>query len=264
MVKPKVLTSQDIVKVLAIKHSKDVFIEQCKDGPTGLGLAQLDVWAMEKSWAHPRILGYEVKINRQDFLRDNKWHKYLEMCNELIFVCPSNLIQISEVSDDCGLMWVSKTGNMLWTKKKAKFRDIKTPDGVFRYILMCRARIIGESGSKESSTEFWNNWLKQKEQDLDIGHRVSRRLNEIISEKINKAEIENKKLKEKNDDYEEIKQLLVKLGYDPKDFWSYKVQRYIEDVDKMIPESLTYELANLQRSLKSFDEEIQKLKPKPS
>lgn len=68
------VTSFDIKQSLAKKHgNREFFITECKNGPTGTGLLQLDGVVIYKSWEHPRIVGYEIKISRSDFQRDNKF-----------------------------------------------------------------------------------------------------------------------------------------------------------------------------------------------
>lgn len=72
--KPRNYNSSAIVALLAARHVNDVFIPECKDGPTQSGShLRMDAWAMNKSWAHPCAIGYEVKVTRADFIGDNKW-----------------------------------------------------------------------------------------------------------------------------------------------------------------------------------------------
>ena len=58
------MKASDIIKLLEQRHSKDLFVPECKDGPTGShGMhVRLDAWVMPKSWANPALRGYEVKI----------------------------------------------------------------------------------------------------------------------------------------------------------------------------------------------------------
>lgn len=74
------LTSAAVVELLRAKHSGDVFVEECKNGPTHSagrgGMVRMDAWAMPRSWAHPAVSGYEVKISRSDFLGDDKWPRW--------------------------------------------------------------------------------------------------------------------------------------------------------------------------------------------
>ncbi|MCL6443133.1 MAG: hypothetical protein K6T83_06715 [Alicyclobacillus sp.] len=101
------VTESIVLHALAKRHAeKDVWFTHVKNGPTHYAnpgeLAILDGVAIAKSWAHPTIRGYEVKVDRGDFLRDNKWPKYLEMCHELSFVCPPGVIEPEEVADGVG------------------------------------------------------------------------------------------------------------------------------------------------------------------
>ena len=66
--------SRHIERALAKKHgNREFFITQCKTGATGEGMMQFDGLAIHKSWAHPCIIGYEIKVSRSDFLRDAKY-----------------------------------------------------------------------------------------------------------------------------------------------------------------------------------------------
>ena len=87
------ITANKIQSLLAVKHSKDIFVPECKDGPTHTAdHLRMDAWVMKRSWVRPLSIGYEIKISRQDFLNDQKWHSYLNYCNEFYFVCPAGLI----------------------------------------------------------------------------------------------------------------------------------------------------------------------------
>ena len=140
---PEISTS-DILDLLRYKHREDVFVSECKDGPTwsGKGHHRMDAWTMKRKWTHPLTIAYEIKKSRSDFLRDNKWSAYLPCCNQLFFVCPNGLIQPQEVDERCGLMWVSETGRTLLTKRIAPNRDLVISENVYRYILMCRTQIV--------------------------------------------------------------------------------------------------------------------------
>jgi len=64
------LSSDDLLRLIADRHAEDVFVPQCKDGPTqgyGPKLRVLDAWAMRKSWSQWSTVGYEIKVSRDDF-----------------------------------------------------------------------------------------------------------------------------------------------------------------------------------------------------
>ena len=69
-----------------------------------------------------------MKIDRSDFLKDDKFYGYLEFCNFFSFACPSGLIDPSEVEDGIGLLWVASTGSRLFTKRKPKRREVTIPE----------------------------------------------------------------------------------------------------------------------------------------
>jgi len=104
------MNAKDIIKLLAQKHARDLFVSECKNGSTWFteGGLRLDAWVMKRSWASPLTIGYEVKVSRQDFLSDSKWHGYLDYCNEFYFVCPPELIQPNELPPKRVLYWTSK------------------------------------------------------------------------------------------------------------------------------------------------------------
>lgn len=135
------MTASDIIDLLAEKHAPDLFVPECKIGPTWTGKPlRLDGWAMKKSWANPRYIGYEVKVSRSDFLADKKWRDYLPFCSEFSFVCPKGLIAPEEIPEGIGLIYASDKG--LTTKVVAKRVGIQFPESVAHYILMSRASIL--------------------------------------------------------------------------------------------------------------------------
>lgn len=79
--------AKNILRLLEAKHSKDLLIPECKDGPTQSVSEHLrmDAWVMNRSWAHPCYTAYEIKVTRSDFLNDRKWRGYLPYCNEFFF-----------------------------------------------------------------------------------------------------------------------------------------------------------------------------------
>ena len=104
------ITASQVLDLLASRHHKDVFVRECKGGPTwGGGSPRLDGWAMRKSWTHPCMWGYEVKVSRSDWLRDQKIAAYLPLCNVLYVVAPSGIVQPEELPDSVGLLVVNIT-----------------------------------------------------------------------------------------------------------------------------------------------------------
>lgn len=237
------ITANMLLDLLLIKHSGDLAVPECKTGPThyASALKKLDLWVMKKSWANPQTYGYEIKVSRNDFVRDNKWQNYLEFCSNFYFVAPPGIIEIGEVPADAGLLVSSKRGTRLYTKKKAPYRNIQVPDSIFRYILMWRAK-IGREHEKKSSKEYWTKWLEEKKADQELGHRVSRKVSQILSEKVDKAYAESHRVQKVNEKLQEIKDLILKLGFKPTEIyqWQFKerFEQRIKELNAGLPEEL--------------------------
>ncbi|KKL00924.1 hypothetical protein LCGC14_2627870 [marine sediment metagenome] len=256
-------TARDLITLLEQRHAGDVFVAECKDGPTHAGQhVRLDGWAMKRSWANPLVVGYEIKVSRSDFLNDNKWPAYLPMCNQLYFVCPTGLIQPPEVPGEVGLLWAAKTGTRLYTKAKAAHRDIEIPEPVWRYVLMCRAVITREHRVGQGQREFWEAWLKQKKLDREFGYRVSKALRERVNSKIVDVEIENKRLKKLVDQYDDIRQMLTSLGINPESEWECRednVLSRLERAREILPSGLLWDLDNLSKTASQVREKLAEL-----
>lgn len=223
-------SAQEILRLLAEKHAGDVFVPECKDGPTQSGPhLRLDAWVMPRSWSKPAITGYEIKRTRADFLRDTKWPRYLELCNQLYFVTPPGIASLEELPREVGLMEVAKTGTRLMTKRRAAYRDVQIPESVFRYVLMCRSQIVGEMKGENRSLEFWREWLARKRERQEVGHRVARRLRELYDENVTRVETESYRLRSQHERLEKAIEVLDQLGVRWKDGWGVE-----EDVRRKV------------------------------
>lgn len=71
------------------------------------------------------IRAFEIKVDRADFVRDDKWMFYSRFCSSLSIACPANLIRPEEVSKPFGLLWVAMNGNYpvcQWAKRPRNFQ----------------------------------------------------------------------------------------------------------------------------------------------
>ncbi len=250
------MTSRDIVTALASKHSEDVFVPECKDGPTlsrGGSHLRLDAWAMRRSWSGPTTYGYEIKVSRSDFVKDEKWHGYLDLCSQFYFVCPHGLIQPHELPAEPGLYWCSQEGCRLFLKKKAQHRaDVQVPETLFRYVLMSRARIIGEFNNNEPRTgEWWKKWLEQGAQDLHTGKLVGKKLRELVSRKIDEVSCENIRLKKELENVAAVVTQLKGLGFDLNAGYHsrYSIEDKVRRLRELIPADLRFSLEQLERQI---------------
>jgi hypothetical protein len=240
------ITAKDILVLLESRHSKDVWIPECKDGPTwgSDGMVRLDGWAMKKSWSNFCSYGYEIKVSRQDFLKDDKWQAYLGLCNEFYFVCPPKIIQPTELPPEAGLLWTSAKSTMLYTKKKAPRRQVDIPLELLIYIIMCRVKIVPSTlyyGEEKDRSEYWKNWLSKKREDQGIGHAASKRLRELIREQIEKIDYENRRLKSEIDDLRDVQEFCAELGFKKINRYTARtIKNTVSDAIKGIPDELRW------------------------
>lgn len=199
------------------RHAEDLCVEECKNGPTQAvhrgQLAVLDMWVMRKSWSNMSFIGYEIKISRSDFMRDDKWPKYLPMTNALYIVTPPKLLAPDEIPVDCGLL--EPRGGKLTTKKVAPYREIEVPISTLLYILMARSVVSYEKGQALTVEEqrlrridAWKEWLQRKEETRELGYQISKKLKRLVEK------LKNEKLaaNQERDKLEGIKRTLEKLG----------------------------------------------------
>jgi Fe2+ transport system protein FeoA len=234
------VTAHEIVALLAARHTGDVFVPECKDGPTvSAQHRRLDAWAMKRSWAHPKTSGYEVKVSRSDFLRDDKWRDYLPLCNELWFACPHGVIAPAEIPPEVGLLVASNTGSRLFIKKRAPFREIAPPVDLMIYVLMSRTRISANEFLRDRFERgaVWAEWLNDRKALKEIGYRVSTRVTKHVRE----LERANGHLAELIKNYEEIRARLVELGFNPEqEVCMWTINRKLEELREGLPREFSH------------------------
>lgn len=135
------MDASNLIDRLRFKHAQDVFVPECKDGPThGAKHRRLDAWVLLKTWSPPTCIGYEVKVSRGDWLGDRKWEGYRELVNLLYLVAPKGLVKPDELPEGVGLMEaVGKESSAgLRTVRKAVRREGFPPPELLYYVLMNR------------------------------------------------------------------------------------------------------------------------------
>ncbi len=255
------ITAHNILDLLATRHSEDVFVPECKSGPTWNGPhLRMDAWAMKRSWARPVVWGYEIKVSRADFLKDDKWPQYLPYCNEFYFVTVPGVCEKAELPEHVGLLVTSANGSRLMTKRKAVYRDVTISEDLWRYLLICRTKVTKENSSQDRA-DFWAEWLRRKGELKDVGWRVSRRLKDLVDEQITKVELENKKLEAQNKDYEDIKKTLLQLGIQPGTYEAkaYRVSQKVRELQRVVPPHLKHCLQNAEKDIHTLISQLEEL-----
>lgn len=220
------------------------FLTECKTCstyfPDPQGLLIFDGLAITKSYTKPNIIGYEVKVARNDFTRDNKWHLYLQYCNEFYFVCPKGLITKDELPDNVGLIWYDpEAKQILRTVKKAQYRKIDDPVGLYKYIIYSRLeedRIPFYEGKAEYAKDYLKD-LKDKKYIGDcLGSKMAKELQAAYKE-LERVKYQRDKL-EKWDKVEKLLRKYNVIGWN----WYKDNDSWLDDLEEALKSSYPKEL----------------------
>lgn len=260
------ITASEIKRLLARKHARDVFVAECKNGPTWnvTGLGILDAWAMKRSYANLCMWGYEIKVTRSDFVRDDKWQGYLHCCNQFYFVTPSGLLDPNEVPQEAGLMCCSKTGTRLYVKKKAPHRAVELPANLFQYLLFSRTRIDADrrDSAKPDSREYWTRWLEQRTIDRELGLRVRATLSRTIRERIIGIDDTQRRLDERLSRLEGVEEAMREMGLSPWYDNATSVRLRAKQLSQVIPPAFVRAVQDILRTSRVCQAAIDKyMKP---
>lgn len=252
------VTSTDIKLALKEVHNKrdTYFITECKTCstyfPDPQGLLKFDGLAITKSYTKPNIIGYEIKVSRNDFKQDNKWHLYLQYCNEFFFVVPKGLVAKEELPDNVGLIYYNPDNGTLRTVKKALYRRIDTPVGVYEYIIYSRLeedRIPFYDDKLEYCKAYIQNEKDKKFVGDMLGTKLAKDLQEA-SKRLYELEGREKELEL----WKEVKKVLQSKGI--VSYWHSDkdevVQRLREALAGAFPNELTTVINGLEYQLSTL------------
>jgi hypothetical protein len=170
----------------AMHSPPSFFMTQVKNGPTQYvpadqGLLVLDGLSIDKSWTKPCISGYEIKISRGDFLRDTKWYQYFGYVHEFYLVCPSGIIDRTEIPLECGLMYYRPESGTIVMKKKAVHRDVTPSADMLMYIIM--SKLDSDRLPFFSSKKVWvEEYLKDQSSSHQLGRSLATKLPQRLAE----------------------------------------------------------------------------------
>lgn len=131
------MTANDIHKVLRrLGGFYGIYVPEFTFGAKRIDAAIIDV---SKRW----IRGFEIKVSRADFLKDEKWQSYSEFTSSLSIVCPEGLIHPGEVPKPFGLLWILndqvltedlRNLSMKWVQKPSRFQRRDGLAWLYRYV----------------------------------------------------------------------------------------------------------------------------------
>ena len=248
------IRSDMILKELAKRHANDAFFTEVKNGPTQTAteLLRIDALAIKKSWAHPLFTGYEVKVDRQDFLWDDKWYAYKKYCHRLYFACPTDMIKPEEIPEDVGLIYYNPETGALRVKRRAVTREIEIPWEMLYYLIICRLE-SDRHPFFSSRRELLEAWVEDKTDKINLGNKVHNRMTKKIKEYQRIAEKAEREMESQKDDlqfFERVKRVMVRFG----------VGTYRWDIEKSLEKALGQGMApNMTQSLQVINREVNRL-----
>lgn len=143
---------------------------------------KFDGLAIRKSYTQPCITIYEIKVSRGDFLQDPKWHLYLQYCNEFYFVVPKGMVKKEEIPEgSAGLIYYDSEKGTLKTVRKALWRKIDEPIGVYKYIIYSRLE-PDRIPFYESKAEYAKAYLEDKALKRSIGYNLGTKMAQKIAQ----------------------------------------------------------------------------------
>lgn len=174
------ITAADVKSSLANRHTNDFYMTEVKTGSTWFStFHRIDAMAMAKSWKKPKVTIYEIKVDRNDFIRDNKCHNYYPYCHEFYFACPPDLIVRDEIDNHAGLIYSTGKSNRII--KKALYRDQEIPSEIFQYIIMSR---ISEPAYPffNDKIEYFEAWLERRKSCQELSYKVKSEIIKRLAE----------------------------------------------------------------------------------
>jgi hypothetical protein len=173
---PKVDSGRIVDALHKAMNGTHICFDEVKNGSTYLSghLCKFDFLAIKKTWAPVTIEIVEVKVSRGDFLRDDKWPKYLPSCNKFSWACPRELIHPKEIDPKAGLIWYNEEAGSIRTVKKAVYRDVPPDPFTLLYLLLWRH----EGTEKDVRDKIREEMASDKKLGEDYRCYVARRLQE--------------------------------------------------------------------------------------
>jgi hypothetical protein len=258
------LSASGVLAMLAKRHEADVFVPECKDGPTQTrSHRRLDAWVLLKTWSPITTIGYEIKVSRSDWRQDNKIHDYMPLCHLLYVVAPKGIVPAEELPAGVGLMEPVGDAGRLQVKRKAARREIALPAELMVYVLMCRTTITRErgmvmdGGSREWRIRELREWVQGKEERRALSYALSAK----IRGKFEEQELAIERERRRNDEMESVRQRIAELGFDPsKPVSAWQVKERLNAFNFIVDNTTLRQMRTASEMIASAADSLERLK----
>lgn len=264
------ITASQILDLIYKHHNDDVVVAECKNGPTYTtrALLKLDAWVLKRTYSPLTTIGYEIKVARSDFERDQKWVEYMDYCHQFYFVYPAGLIRSVDIPKEVGLFWTTLNGQGLRLKKHAERHEPDTEklNRLFTYVLMSRTKIVSDmnEANKADTPEYdrvqhMKDYLKECEEKKELAYMIKGHFRQFYDETVKK----DRSLQYREDNIKRFEAKLAKLGiiWDSKSgnwYDNQQVENQIDALKKQIPEYLLMEMENTGQKLINVVDKLRK------
>lgn len=257
------VSAYDIKMALEVHCMRDFFMTEVKSGPTQIDqyeLKILDAMSIAKSWAHPCVKGFEVKISRADFLRDPKWYTYFPLVNEFYMVCPEKMIERSEIPTTCGLLWYRPHSKTILMKQKATYSGGQPTADMLMYIIMNKLSDDHRpffSSKAEEAREYINEKKRNRYIGQSFGTALTKRAGEL-EQKLADYDLLESDAKRVRATLDAIDKVLKK--HDVSYWSSWDDRARAEKLDELLSRPYPKELDSIKNDIESALKIIAKLK----
>lgn len=198
-----------------------------EDLPAGKsGSVRPDVFTIEKSFANPNPISYEIKVSLSDFRSDvtkAKWKSYLDFSYGVVFAVPKGLITKKDIPNGCGL--ITFNGEFWNTVKRPTLHPAKLNDELLLKLLIA-------GNQRQTQPEI----IQPREFDSYKEHeKLRKKFGKDIGSKLHFIEKYPSMKKELND----MRRSFSKLFDLDLDHWSFEssVRWHIEQLEIMANEN---------------------------
>lgn len=251
------ITANDIVRLLSIRHRYDICVAEAplRNGKESV---YIDFWTMNKSWNRSCCTGYEIKVSRDDFTKDEKFYNYLPVCNMFYFICPKGLIDKNEIPEKVGLLYVSN--NRISIIKKPVFVEIDRSRllDLVQGILMNRVNITKSTYSNVNidKVAYWEGWLKKKKNNDDYGSSLAIKIRDAYRGRMNELDSRNSKLLFENARLQSVKDALIELGMKEKDNPFHFMRKLLRDPNVEMITSIREQIDRVKLALHHMEGDV--------
>lgn len=249
--------------MLASKHALDVYVPECKDGPSQTRAhRRLDAWVMLKTWSPITTIGYEIKVDRGDWRRDNKLHDYMPLCHLLYVVAPKGVVPVEELPSGVGLIVPVGTSGRLQTLRKAARREIELPAELMVYVLMCRTRVTREHSDDSPNDRNWRTehlraWVEAKESREKLSYLVSQKIRHAFERQ--QCELEEER--RRNNDLEDVRKRITELGFDvTRRVSTWQVKDKLNAFNRIVDTHTLREMRSVGDKMKTLADTLERVK----